>query len=699
MKIQVKKQSGKKYLHKLGHDVSTTSSFGFCQPVLCREINAQDSVSVRFGQVLRLLPLSKPTFGAMTMRTYTSFVKTADIYHAFESFLSGQSYNGVGGSYIPTEIPWIANSDMTWLIRGFSHVNVYTFGSYQRYGTGIGSVDNVTLVDDADDIRDYINQLYTKVNSGVLSSVNDAVGLSVARYLPSASTYTFFTPSVTDLGFDSMDWYFHFNGKVPGTETGVNVLVCGKLNNYGRKLRKIWIGLGEQLNLNSTKINVIRLFAFYKAYFDLFQPQREITWKDTDAFSVMEYLEQHGITLSDYITSDLETAEKFTNFLVDLCNCYYTINPDYASAHIIGTSNEVASSAEPSVKFLDAHGVDDSVKTDSLGQPLIPNVSSENITPSSLKILERLTKIVNMHTAVGGKIKEYLRSLFNSEYVDTVDSQFIGSQILPVEAGDVFATAETDLGSLGEFAGKGLASTDGVKDTLKFTASAHGYLISFTCIVPDAKLCQAIDPTSFNIGRFDFFTPDFDGVTLVPSRKSSVFAAQEFNTLDSDLKNKINNGYDGGFGNIPVYTGYKIAHNILNGDMSLAATRASYLPFNVDKLMPFNQVETVYNNDGELTAFGLKMGVSPDALVAGTFWRYIGRSRWFGQFDRIFVESGSYNSDPDLYNEDDDLLGRNDDNFIVHIFVDLNITGYELPMSMSFDTGAFDGDTMSVEKS
>lgn len=125
MKIEVRKPSGKKYSHPLGYDCSTTSSWGFLQPICVREINAQDTVNCRVGQVLRLNPQTKPVFGKFHLRTYSSFVKTADIYHAYESLLSGSYYNGAHGRYIPTKVPSLRLADLTIFTYLFSEIQIF----------------------------------------------------------------------------------------------------------------------------------------------------------------------------------------------------------------------------------------------------------------------------------------------------------------------------------------------------------------------------------------------------------------------------------------------------------------------------------------------------------------------------------------------------------------------------------------------
>lgn len=467
-----------------------------------------------------------------------------------------------------------------------------------------------------------------------------------------------------------------------------NLLFAGRFNNLGRNLRKVLIGNGFQLNFDDTRLDILPLFANYKAYFDIFVPQRNITWKDTDAFKLMEYCEQSGLNdFRDF--SNLLTDGHFSsywNFILDLATMYYTIPGDYASAHILGLGNDVV--PESHVNYLSSGNSEGSViaggNNDSVNIALNTDWNTD-INRSALRILTEMQKLKNLHSAVGGNIREYLRAVYNSDYNDDVDSAFIGSQIMDISPEPIFNTAETDQAPLGSFGGAALGTTKG--KALKFTAKSPGYLISFFCCVPEARMSQGVDPLLYHSVKEDIYNPRYDALTLLPTRKTAIYGTEEvcMNGLTS---------LSGGFGNIPNFSEYKIKHNILNGDMSLPSTRSTYLPFTLDKLLPYRVIRSISNTSPNDVS--ISYGVSGNELVAGTFWRYIGLNRWFGNFDRIFVNDESADSVDDLHF---DLLRSFDDKFIIEVYADFKVTGYELPLARSFDTGEMDGDTMTVEKS
>lgn len=692
MKVQVRHQNGKKYPHDLSHDINTTSSFGFCQPILSRQLNAQDTVSLRFGQICRLNPLAKPAFANMKVKTYTSFVKAEDIWHAYGSFLSGQTYGGAINSYIPSYLPSTSCRSLYFLLMCLSDCEIVdgTF-STSSDGSLVGTHFSISTVSRGERRAQLLNLL---VEYGGFKTIDDAgIGWDTFEQAiadrfgtESRDPKSLFDKagisSVSEL--QNMDWYVTVSEGVSQP-----FMVTGRFNNLARNLRKVFIGNGYQLNFDSTRVDALPLFSNFKAYFDIFVPQRNITWKDTDAFKLMEYCEQSGLNdfrdFSNMITDG--HFRSYIDFILDLATMYYTIPGDYASAHILGLGNDVVSNSSfnylsnnDTVKSVSSFSQDGAEVHGSVA--LKDYVDSENLTRSSLRILNEMQKLKNLHSAVGGNIREFLRAVYNSDYNDDVDSAFIGSQILDISPNPVFNTAETESAALGEFGGAALGRTDG--KTLKFTAKSPGYLVSFFCIVPESRMSQGVDPLLYHQVKEDIFNPVYDALTLLPTRKTCIYGVEEMSTSGSLLT--------GGFGNIPNFSEYKIKHNILNGDMSLPSTRATYLPFTLDKLLPYRKIE--FNQ--QTTGLVISPGVQNTSLVAGTFWRYIGLYRWFGNFDRIFVYDEFSEKEQALKY---DFFASYDDNFNLSMYADFKVTGYELPLARSFDTGEMDGDTMTVEKS
>lgn len=686
MKTNVGSSAPKKAFHNLGHDVNTSSNFGFCQPILMRELIAQDSVSLRIAEIVRLNPLVSPTFGDVKIHTYTSFVAIEDIFHPFPNLMLGKPYKGSSGfSYIPEEVPHIMTSALWHLLMLNSTIWAYDDANQQ-------SANDITYDPDNDSFENFTYQsnLYTEWEHD-LGDVFDGDGLP----------YEYFRQRLYTLGYDEHLSHLTFIGKTNDVQgvanldgfdwvfRGTNYIFCGRYNRTAKLLRKVFLGLGYQLNSSDVTLNSLPLFAFYKVYFDLFAVQRDKTWKDTPAYCVLEYCEQNGVSNLHYIAVPgrvpAEVQQALGYFFADLCDCYYTINPDYASAHITGVSTDSANTGS-----FDAIGYDSQI--DAIGKNVGPNdqVAADlngigNLSNSSVgrDIQDRLTIYLNKVTAIGGRIGVGMRALYHSDY-DGYDSVYLGSSKCSVDIGPVFATNDSVDVTLGDYAGQGIGSTQG--DKLQFIAKKEGYLISLLCVIPhDSKMSQGVDPNLFHLKRWDWFNDKMDARTLLPTRKMAIYGNQEIL-----IKSKgIEQGFAAGFGNIPNYSEYKVMQNICNGDMSLPSTRSTYLPFNLDKILPYR--------DSYISTSGSKVSVlkplNMSIITCGDFWRYIGKYNWFGQFDRIFRNSGKNDDTWYLRNQDDI-----DDNFIIQAFVDLKIHSFAKSLSDSFETGENENDTISVQK-
>lgn len=675
MKVSLGKDTGKKYRHNLNSNVYTTARVGFVQPINCRELCAQDTIKVRSASAVYLNPVAKPTFGRLAIKQYKNFVPIEEIWHPFGSMMVQKPYSGaVGGSYIPTAVPNLPLSYITFMVYMCSVSAVFSLSDVD------GDLYRVSF---SNAVQETTAGTFTAAWSQMLYDIANGTGADSSSIIESAILYCRDRNllirdseqySVTDIA--RFDWYFL---------TSDNKLVCGRFTERGKNLRKILLGLGYQLSMCSDTKTLLPIVAFYKSWFDLFAVQRDITWKDTSCFGWLEYNEQSGYGVARL---DSTRGRQFCSwFFESLPQTYFTISPDFASAHISQLGINKADSRTMQQATSAGGIVTSSVAAGDNLTPVLP--TNVPVSQEGLNILRALYERVNKKTAIGGRIKDFMRAVFGSQYDQEDESMFIGASSFNIDITQVMSTAETELGSLGEYAGKGLGDNFGEYYT--FTARKQGYYVEFFAIVPDSRLAQAVDPNLSHVTRTQFYDPKFDSVTLLPSRKSSIYGTNDFarqgsiGTLDS------------GFGNVPAFMEYKVSFDKINGDMSMASTRTSYLPFTLAKLLPYTRVHVP---DNPTVDDPVKIqNVNSNILVTGDMWRYIGRDRWVGNFDRLFINDGgtweSFDfSDPNPHN----LEYRVDDNYVLYFYCDFDLSGFELPISASWNTGAEQGDTISVQK-
>lgn len=676
--------TGKKYLHNLVHENHTTGNFGFVQPLMVNERAARDVVSLRCGQSVFLNPMSKPTFGRVSCKTYESFVPIIDIWHPFESFLSGQSYHGSDADYVPSTVPTVQQNFLMTLLLYGSNVKAFTcVVDSAASGEIIGYHNVIPITVAADQVtcksefQDYLNSFLTNVQGFDFSDTPTQNHLIPPHFeFPTTAPYQ---------NYEESDFLLTY------TSSTTSYVMFVNLTQEMRNIRKILLGCGYQINMQPESVSLLPLFAYFKAYFDLFNPNRDRTWKETYAFKFMEFVEQHNdAQFSDWIQA-YTSQYAFLDFFKNLAYCYYTQNPDYVSAHINNMSLDISTQGTNSINSPGGDGTIYPIDISQGEQPLLSTTASSlynKITQNRLDILKVLYHRANAASAIGGDVRAFLKAFYGNSEFEEPESNYIGSQQVPVNISTVVSQAQTSDGDLGEYAARGIADDGGNKFT--FECRTQGFIVVLSTFVPECRYAQGVDPQLFHKGKYDFFTPALDSKTLLPTRKAVVHGAQEFLT--------VNGGYvedlSAGFGNIPNYFEYKVKQNVLNGDMSLASKRSSYLPFTLDKLMPWRS-HTIYANGNVRVS-----NFSPSLLVASSKWRYIGLDGWLGWFNRIFINSGNDTGD---YRESSESRGYPymediDDNFILYTYLDYKVSSFALPTQSSFQTVDEGDDTFAVEK-
>ncbi|QRV61887.1 major capsid protein [Microvirus sp.] len=438
------------------------------------------------------------------------------------------------------------------------------------------------------------------------------------------------------------------------------------LSRAGRRLYKVLTGCRINFGTKNKKIDMMRLLSYYKAWFDKYNPGRNLQWLDTNAFGLIHSYYDYGSVLdnvinrvgADYnrIPNDLYARYLafWFNFLVDLPQCCYVLKPD----------NMTCATPSP---LLEVSNNDDSIN--SIKLPFQDGTSSEYAQPSvgdhnlygytssvsaagglGLQLLNRIYHLVNKNSVIGSKIDEYLKS--HNISLGLPQSNVLGDMDFMCGIDDVFSTAGTTETNLGEYAGKGLGS--GSSDVMNFECESFGYLIQMLSVVPLGGYVQGMRDCP--IERYDFYQSEFDSLGMEPMSKSN-FLNRRFN---------IENFYDDDvvFGFRPRYFGLKIENNLANGGFSLYSQQTQFLPYCLDRIFSLDDFDNINQED----------------YVADEELRYIGRYERFGNYDRIFYDTKGLT-----------------DNFIIHMIQELKMYAPWKPISESYDTYDKDVDDTSID--
>lgn len=675
-KIKLGKDYTESSVFDFDHDVNTTAEFGFLQPIFVHEMMPRSVMKFRAAQFVRLAALNSPTFGRVSANTYHRFVPISELLPSFEYLLAGKPYYTATGNYVPASLPYTSVRDLTLFLLCCTQslFTIYRLESNGNYKAITGAGDATTVVG-------FFNSTYcfggVSSTPGLLDTANwtgswnsqQIVQLNNAQFNVSPRSADFVVKLINGSGTSTKTYY-----------------ICFHFSQVARRLRKILLGCGYQLNLRDSSIrSVMPLFAYYKAWFDLFQPKQTVTWTSTHAFKFLDRCRENNVTsLQSYyiVTSD------WYLFLQDLCLTYYTQKPDFVSANIATPALSETSVGSVKVSSPSTLEMVGSLTSGANTQPSITGVSTNvdnRITRNRLLLLNRLTKFVNKNTIIGGKIADYLHVHYGADFGDDLVSYEIGQQSVDCKITDQMSTAATDQALLGEYAGKGIGADKGHQ--LTYRASQFGYWISMLAIVPNSGYCQSVDLSTIgHLTRFDFPNQEWDALGFEITQKDQVCGAEDVYT---DVTAPAGTE-SASFGYVPRLTHCKYKPNIANGNISLRSSRTTFLPYMLDRWFSTNEIQVKEVDNEGVTEYQIT-DTPYNIPVASEEWRYLTKHDYMGNFNRVFYNSG-YASQ--VLN----VALAPEDNFIVHNLLDVKYIAPLLPIGESFDTDAQDDNALSVTK-
>lgn len=662
--------STKRYTHDMSFDNNTTLGFGVCQPLFCQLLNDKDKLAGNIRQLVRLAPLPVPSFGRMRLVNKLRFVQMTDICPYYEAMLSGAYVNTSDLNYLPKEVLQVSIQELTQVVLQYSVIDYFK-------------------VDSSSSTTKYVYQ-----NISTPSVLSEAISL----FHSTIGAQTDFNDVIPDpkphlgnkdtaISPDSADYLI----------VSDTAFICFRLTERGKRLRNVLLGLGYELDISCTdSVSFLPLFAYFKAWYDCYAPSRETQWNQTNAFILIDAsFQNYLVSLADFTTasgSSEKVQKSLLGFFEDLANTWYVAKDDYVSAHRLDAVSTTNSGFD-SIKF----------PTGSLATNKSPIITTGKVMPSlnfvsssinqfALESLQRISKFINKDTVIGKKVSTWLKAHFGADVASSFfkDSVSLPDVVVSCNINDVFSTADTTSNDgsgeqLGSYAGKGLGFGDG---SFSFTAPTFGYFVVVSCLVPDSKYFQGVDPSLFGVDRFTLPNSDFDALSYEVTPSS--FLCGHNDIFIEGQKTTSNKG----FGFVPRYSGFKTRRNIVNGDMSRRGTIASYSPYYLDKILTENAIHSEKNADGSYSF----VAVNNPLPVASEVWRYPTRYPWLGNFNRIF-----YNSGNEVFDDASSSDAANDftntpidDNFIVQSVISMKLTNALKPIAMSYDV--YDDDTDNSSK-
>lgn len=450
-----------------------------------------------------------------------------------------------------------------------------------------------------------------------------------------------------------------------------------QLTPFGRKLFKIFNSCHMNFKYLGYNFELNKLYAYYKAWFDLYNPGRTLNWEDTNAYRLIHAYYDYPSSVGSYLYNgsapeppfDFSVYDVFQNFLTDLSLCNYYLATDNITVatrlpqqFVNGQNNSTAQSVQGDEHITSplpgqlTQSVSVSATSSGTGVAL-PSANSVSYLDSlSVKLLERLYNFVNRESVLASRIEDILKTKYG---IDVHTSTVLGRDDFYCQISDIMGTVNNEETALGEYAGRGLGSGD---CKVHYEASQFGYFIQLVTVVPLGGYVQASERPL--IRREDYYTPDFDSLGYEEVRESEVLGRESIINCF---------GEDKTFGFRPRYFNLKVKNNLNNGGFAFRSQRASFLPYCLDRLFSegsYNDYSNTRSSPvyGQIT-YGNYSINQPLSLKPVEELRSIGLYETYGNYDRMFY----------------DTTGMSD-NFILHQVHDFKYYAPMKPIADSFDT-------------
>ena len=451
---------------------------------------------------------------------------------------------------------------------------------------------------------------------------------------------------------------------------GCKIRFCFKLSSFGKRLRKVLIGLGYNFNLqDTTVVSVLPLFAYYKAWWDTFAPERYRNFYETPCWQLINVsMERANSSQFGLIyTNNGNFRSYFLSFISELGSLFATERLDAISAAtdaVFGATNtttgtngwetDIRKTIEDTLDQVTGYsqsGANTHYETGTsnadwtqgsyaVGNAALNNMSISwdnahgywDLTQPQIDALKKAYVVLNKASVAGMKVEEILRSLGFGSYVEECKGRFINGSDDFIKISDVVSTAATSDAKLGQYGGRGL----GVSDfQFSYQTKEHGILVVISCVVPETGYVNGPNRENEAYSFDRMYNPEFDGLAYEAVEKKNLGGAGVINDASATDT----------FGFLPTYSQFKFMSNKANGDFSLHSRKNAMTPYSLDKYIPVNEpnvyrVEATNGHAGSTTELCSPVYHYSDLPNAGEDYRYINKFPWNGDYNRIFAAEG-----------------------------------------------------------
>lgn len=531
----------------------TTADWMQLSPVYIKEMVPGESISIKQSTFTRMAPMVVPTLGRGSIHNRAFFVPMRTIFPRWDEFITRTDGPVVASPTVNAamvnEVPYTYNDI---IVRTFLGQSTTTF-SY-------ADSDFVkTIASPVDDAKKAAADLCVKVwyNASPATSTDYYYNLTPRGRMMLKILQSLGYSIVWDYTSNLIDNTTHV--AKPSTDCKYSLMPL-----FGFvKLFVDWYWPAQYVNTSS--YNKLSSYCTYNGY-----SQSNNGWMlayqlINDLFHELSVSGQRNVGVAVAYDSDyfVSAFDNFDGTSFQLPNTVNNITVDLGISESSNISSQQVQSGPGAYNTKAPVLVEDSGSSD-----------VSHITQYGLNMLRALTDYVKRHQLVGARVLDrfYARFGISLDSDKLSRSQYIGSQNIPLQFGDVMSHTDTPSGTpLGGYAGKGLGYGE---DTFEYKAEDYGFIIICNSFVPKIGYYQGLNRHVLHNSPLDFYTPEFDQLgnqaisamelyTVGENDARSTSGEQRVDDMKVPaLKSQI-------FGYTPRYSEYKVGFDRLTGDFRL----------------------------------------------------------------------------------------------------------------------------------
>lgn len=367
-----------------------------------------------------------------------------------------------------------------------------------------------------------------------------------------------------------------------------------KLTALGRYVYKILKGLGYDLvavgaNTDVFYVSAMRLLGYVKILVDWYYPSQYIGLTSDYVDVVKIFQRENVFSLS---ANDLQAI------LTSIVYCCY--DRDYFISAwdqpVSPSSGAFSGMSLVDVTLDSSTPGSDRVYTATNGTPVSESTTTTGVgvvSQYNLTMLHALTSYMKRHQIAGAMALDRWLADFGLQIrSDKLGrSVYCGSDVFPLQIGDVMSHSDTSGAALGEYAGKGVAYTEG--HTFEFDAKEDFcYVMVINTVVPDTGYVQGFDRHNLDYNRLQFFQPSFDGKGPQAISAVELFVSNA-NDRFNDWGGSVSRIVDVIFGWTQRYSHYKFLRSNLSGDFAVPSVNVGLDSWHLNRMFTeasFNDV-------------------------------------------------------------------------------------------------------------